>query len=59
MPVLYNLCVMKNVTITLDEKVALWERILPAEQNMSVSRLVGDFLREKMIEENNYFIAME
>jgi hypothetical protein len=50
---------MKNVTITLDEEVARWARIMAAEQNTSVSRLVGELLREKMIEEQNYQIAME
>ena len=42
---------MKNVTITLDEEVARWARIIAAEQNTSVSRLVGEMLREKMIDE--------
>jgi plasmid stability protein len=40
---------MKNVTITLDEEVARWARILAAEHNKSVSRLVGEMLREKTI----------
>jgi hypothetical protein len=38
---------MKNVTITLDEKVARWARIKAAEKDTSVSRLVGEMLREK------------
>jgi len=50
---------MKNVTITLDEKVARWARIRAAEQNTSVSRLVGELLREKMTDEEKYLIAME
>ncbi len=50
---------MKNVTITLDEKVARWARIRAAEQNTSVSRLVGELLREKMVDEEKYLIAME
>jgi hypothetical protein len=50
---------MKNVTITLDEEVARWARIMAAEQNTSVSRLVGELLREKMIAEQNYQIAMQ
>jgi hypothetical protein len=50
---------MKNVTITLDEEVARWARIMAAEQNTSVSRLVGELLREKMIDEKNYQIAMQ
>jgi hypothetical protein len=50
---------MKNVTITLDEEVARWARIMAAKENTSVSRLVGELLREKMLEEQNYLIAMQ
>ena len=50
---------MKNVTITLDEKVARWARIRAAERNTSVSRLVGELLKEKMQEEEDYRLAME
>ena len=50
---------MKNVTITLDEEVARWARIHAAEHNKSVSRLVGEILREKMIEEKAYQVAMQ
>jgi hypothetical protein len=38
--------------------VAKWARVIIAEQNTSVSRLVGELLREKMITEQNYQIAM-
>ncbi|HWR59352.1 MAG TPA: DUF6364 family protein [Thermodesulfovibrionales bacterium] len=50
---------MKNVTITLDEKVARWARIRAAERDTSVSRLVGELLREKMGEEEGYDMAMK
>ena len=56
---LHYIFVMKNVTITLDEEVARWARIMAAEQNTSVSRLVGELLREKMLEEQDYQIAMQ
>jgi len=46
--------VMKNVTITLDENVARWARIQAAELNTSVSRLVGEMLREKMLDDEKY-----
>ena len=49
---------MKNVTITLDEEVARWARIRAAENNTSVSRLVGEMLRDKMYEEKTYQMAM-
>lgn len=50
---------MKNVTITLEEEVARWARVRAAERNTSVSRLVGELLREKMREEEAYRLAME
>ena len=50
---------MKNVTITLDEKVASWARIRAAERETSVSRLVGEMLKEKMIEEEIYQASMQ
>jgi len=50
---------MKNVTITLDEEVARWVRIKAAEEESSVSRLVREMLREKMIAEHSYRSAMQ
>ncbi len=50
---------MKNVTITLEEDVVRWACILAAERNMSVSRLIGEMLREKMLAEKSYQMAME
>ena len=50
---------MKNVTITLDEKVAAWARIRAAERETSVSRLVGEMLKDKMIEEETYQTSMQ
>jgi hypothetical protein len=44
---------LKNVTITLDEDVARWARIWAAERDTSVSRLVGELLREKMLEDRS------
>ena len=52
--VFYYNRVMRNVTITLDEKVARWARIRAAERDTSLSRLVGELLREKMIQEESY-----
>lgn len=49
---------MRNVTITLDEEVARWARIRAAELNTSVSRLVGQLLREKILDEKRYQMAM-
>lgn len=50
---------MKNVTITLDEEVARWARVRAAERDTSVSRLVGEMLRETMITEEGYRAAQE
>ncbi|HYX26513.1 MAG TPA: CopG family transcriptional regulator [Thermoanaerobaculia bacterium] len=50
---------MKNVTVTLEEEVALWVRVRAAEQNQSVSRYLGDMLRKQMTEETTYEEAME
>ena len=50
---------MKNVTITLDEEVARWARIRAAEEDTSLSRLVGELLREKMLDEGNYRTSMQ
>ena len=50
---------MKNVTITLDEKVAAWARIRAAERESSVSRLVGEMLKERMLEEESYQASMQ
>jgi len=49
---------MKNVTITLDEETATWARVYAATRNMSVSRLVGEMLRERMRESHEYDEAM-
>lgn len=50
---------MKNVTITLDEEVARWARIRAAERDTSLSRLVGELLHEKMLDEENYKASMQ
>jgi hypothetical protein len=48
---------MRNVTITLEEEVARWVRIQAAKRETSVSRLVGDVLRELMRSEDSYEAA--
>jgi ribosomal protein S3 len=49
---------MKNITITLDPETAAWIRIQAAEQNKSVSRLVGEILQEQMKDRREYRRAM-
>lgn len=49
---------MKNVTITLDEETASWARLAAAGEAMSVSRFVGELLRERMRDARAYDEAM-
>lgn len=49
---------MKNVTITLDEETAAWARVHAAQNDMSVSRMIGDMLRRRMREVHEYDEAM-
>ena len=49
---------MKNVTITLDEKTAAWVRLQAARLGMSVSRFVGEILRDSMHQVRDYNEAM-
>lgn len=49
---------MKNITITLDSKMAAWLRRQAAKSGMSVSRFVGDLVHERMGEARSYEDAM-
>lgn len=49
----------KNVTITLDEETARWARIEAARRDSSISRFVGEVLRERMAREDAYRHARE
>ena len=49
---------MKNVTITMEDAAAEWVRIEAAKRGSSVSRLVGEWLAEKMRQEDAYVQAM-
>ena len=50
---------MKNMTITVEEEVARWARVWAARHNTSVSRLVGELLRQRMLEDRGYRGAMK
>lgn len=39
---------LRNVTVTLEEEVAKWARIEAARRDTSVSRLLGELLKERM-----------
>ena len=48
---------MRNVTVTLDEEVARWVRVEAAKRETSVSRWLGEILRERMRAEDSYEVA--
>jgi hypothetical protein len=49
---------LRNVTMTLEEDVAQWARIEAARQDTSVSRLLGELLKERMSAQGDYQKAM-
>jgi hypothetical protein len=49
---------LRNVTVTLEENVALWARVEAARQDTSVSRLLAGILKERMQEKDSYEAAM-
>ena len=49
---------MKNVTVSLPADVARWARVWAAEHDSSVSRMLGDLLRQRMESERTYEVAM-
>ena len=48
---------LKNITITLDANTAARTRVRAAERNLSVSRYVGEVLREKLGMDDAYAAA--
>ena len=48
----------RNVTVSLEEDVALWARLEAARRDTSVSRLLGGLLKERMARESRYDQAM-
>ncbi|HUJ94848.1 MAG TPA: hypothetical protein VLW84_06270 [Terriglobales bacterium] len=49
---------LRNVTVTLEETVARWARLEAARRDTSVSRLLGEILKDQMQEKNGYESAM-
>ena len=45
---------LKNLTITVSEEAARWARLKAAEENVSVSRLVGRILESQMRMSDDY-----
>ena len=50
---------MKNITVTLDEKTAVWARVHAARNNVSLSRFLGELLYKTMREAREYETAMQ
>ncbi|MHB1194745.1 MAG: hypothetical protein ACYC6F_17095 [Longimicrobiales bacterium] len=48
---------LRNVTVTLDEDTARWARLEAARRDTSMSRLLGEILRERMGQEDEYASA--
>lgn len=55
----YTFCVPKNITIKISDEAALWARRKAAEENTSVSRLVGEMLERQMRLTDEYWRAFE
>jgi len=49
---------LRNITVTLEEHVARWARLEAARRETSVSRLLGEILKEKMLAKDEYQRAM-
>jgi hypothetical protein len=49
---------LRNVTVTMEKRVARWARMEAARKETSVSRLLGDILKERMVEKVDYERAM-
>ena len=48
----------RNVTVVLEDEVARWARYAAAEHDTSVSRFLGDLLKERMLADRGYQRAM-
>jgi len=48
---------MKNITISVDERTAALARVRAAERNMSLSRFVGELLRDEIRYSSEYEAA--
>ena len=50
---------LKNVTVTLDPRVARWARVEAARRDTSVSRMLAELLEREMAGQDAYGRAME
>jgi hypothetical protein len=47
-----------KITVTLGEEEFRWARIEAARKNTKISRLLGRYLKDRMVTENSYKSAM-
>lgn len=50
---------MKNITISLDDQTAAVVRVEAAKEGKSLSRWIGDVLRQRLSESREYDAAMQ
>lgn len=55
----YTKSVARNVTIRISDEAALWARRKAADENTSVSRLVGEMLERQMRLTDEYWQAFD
>ena len=55
----YTEFVLKNITITVSEEAARWARKKAADEDTSVSKLVGRMLENQMRQTDEYWAAYE
>lgn len=55
----YTGFVLKNITITVSVEAARWARLKAAEENTSVSRLVGQMIESQMRLTDEYWRAYQ
>lgn len=48
---------LKNVTITVDEETFAKARVQAAEAGLSLSRFIGQVLRERLVQDDAYWAA--
>ncbi|MCB1547819.1 MAG: hypothetical protein KDJ41_08315 [Hyphomicrobiaceae bacterium] len=48
---------MKAISIQLDEDVARWARMKAAERETSLSKMIGELLRQTMLDEQGFEAA--
>jgi hypothetical protein len=55
----YTDFVLRNITITVSEEAARWARRKAADEDTSVSKLVGRMIEDQMRRTNAYWLAFE